>query len=47
MKFKITGDIDISGKTKGDTIEAEEHAMEVYIKNGTVEAVKKAVKKKK
>jgi len=48
MKYKIVGDIDISGKGKGDTIVAEAHAMEVYLKNGDVKPVgKKAVKKKK
>jgi len=49
MKYKIVGDIDISGKGKGDTIVAEAHAMEVYLKNSEVEevVVKKVVKKKK
>ena len=45
MKYKIIGDINISGKVKGDVVEAEAHAMEVYLKNGTVEQVKKPKKK--
>jgi acetamidase/formamidase len=46
MKFKITGDINISGATKGDIIDVELHAMETYIKNGTVELFKTVAKKK-
>lgn len=45
--YKIIGDVNISGKTKGDTIEAEPHAMEVYLSKGTVEEVKVKAKKKK
>lgn len=48
MKYKIIEDVNISGKTKGDIIEAEEHAMAVYISKGQVEEVKeikKVVKK--
>ena len=39
MKYKITGNVDISGKTLGATIEAEPHAMTEYLKAGNVEEV--------
>ena len=51
MKYKIIEEVNISGKGKGDLIEAEEHAMELYLKRGQVkkmgEAVKNAVDKLK
>ena len=37
MKYTITGDACISGKKIGDIIEAEPHAMEIYLQRGQVE----------
>ena len=37
MKYTITGDANISGKKIGDIIEAEPHAMEIYLQRGQVE----------
>ena len=47
MKYKIIGDINISGKTKGDTFEAEPHAVELYLERGQIEEVKTKKLKKK
>ena len=50
MKYKIIGDVNISGKVKDDTFDAEPHAMELYLKRGDVRevsSVEKVIKKLK
>lgn len=39
MKYKIIGDVNISGNRLGDIIEREPHAVEEYLKRGEVEEV--------
>jgi len=40
MRYKIIEDINISGKGKGDVIEAEPHAMDAYLLKEQVEEIK-------
>ena len=50
MKYKIIEDVNISGSVKGDIIDSEPHAMELYIKRGQVKeikSIKRVVKKTK
>jgi len=39
MNYKIIGDVNISGKKIGDIVEAEPHAMEIYLQRGQVELI--------
>ena len=45
MMYKIVADINVSGKTKGDTFEAEPHAVALYLERGQIEEIKKIIKK--
>jgi len=46
MKYKIIGDVNISGNVEGDVFEAEPHAVAVYLEKGEVVEVKATPKKK-
>lgn len=37
MRYKIIRDVNISGKTSGDIIDVEPHAVEAYLERGEVE----------
>lgn len=45
MRYKVIGDVNISGNVEGDFFEAEPHAVEEYIKKGQIEEVKPEPKK--
>jgi len=45
MRYKIIGDVNISGNVEGDYFEAQPHAMELYLERGQIEEVKEEAKK--
>jgi hypothetical protein len=40
MRYKIIGDVNISGNVEGDYFEAEQHAVALYLERGQIEEIK-------